>query len=78
MSLLRLWLETGRTHQIRVHLAHCHYPVLGDKMYGRASRLLGRQALHAAALELVHPVTGEKIRVEAPMPEDLADIVERI
>ncbi len=78
MSLLSLWLETGRTHQIRVHLAHCHYPVLGDKMYGRASRLLGRQALHAAALELVHPVTGEKIRIFAPMPEDFAVIVERI
>ena len=78
MSLLRLWLETGRTHQIRVHLAHCHYPVLGDKMYGRASRLLGRQALHAAALELVHPVSGENIRIEAPMPGDLASIVERI
>ncbi len=78
MSLLSLWLETGRTHQIRVHLAHCHYPVLGDKMYGRASRLLGRQALHAVALELVHPVTGDKIRVVAPMPEDFAAIVERI
>lgn len=78
MSLLSLWLETGRTHQIRVHLAHCHYPVLGDKMYGKASRLLGRQALHAAALELVHPVTGEKIRIFAPMPEDFAVIVERI
>ncbi len=78
MSLLSLWLETGRTHQIRVHLAHCHYPVLGDKMYGRGSRLLGRQALHAATLELVHPVSGDKIRVEAPMPGDLASIVERI
>ena len=78
LSLLSLWLETGRTHQIRVHLAHCHYPVLGDRMYGSSSRILGRQALHAAAVELVHPVSGEKIRVEAPMPGDLADIVERI
>lgn len=78
LSLLELRLETGRTHQIRVHLSHCRYPVLGDRMYGRASRLIGRQALHAAILELVHPVSGEEIRVEAPMPEELASIVERI
>lgn len=77
-SLLSLQLATGRTHQIRVHLAHCGYPVLGDRMYGRGSSLIKRQALHAAALEFVHPVTGELISVQAPQPEDFKKIVEEI
>ena len=78
LSLLSLWLETGRTHQIRVHLAHSGYPVAGDRLYGRAEPCLARQALHAASLELIHPVTGEKLKLAAKRPEDFARLVESI
>ena len=77
-SLLSLWLETGRTHQIRVHLAHSGYPVVGDKMYGRADKSLGRQALHAAALEFIHPLTGEKLKLRAKRPEDFQHLIDNI
>ena len=86
VSLLGCRLETGRTHQIRVHLAHIGHPLLGDAVYGphfktRANTLtpvaqgalaaLGRQALHAYLLTLEHPATGEILSWEAPLPEDL-------
>ena len=87
-------LETGRTHQIRVHLAHRHYPLVGDPLYGgrpripkgaseplvRALRGFSRQALHARALGLIHPETGETMHFECPLPEDitgLLDLLER-
>lgn len=81
-SLLRCALETGRTHQIRVHLAEHGHPLLGDAVYGRrsghaqveaASRVLGRQALHAAELGFVHPVTGAVLRFTSPLPPDLTE-----
>lgn len=78
LSLLSLWLETGRTHQIRVHLAHSGYPVAGDRLYGRAEACLSRQALHAASLDLIHPVTGEKLKLSAKRPEDFAQLVASI
>jgi 23S rRNA pseudouridine1911/1915/1917 synthase len=71
-ALLRARLETGRTHQIRVHLAAIDLPVSGDPIYGIAGDLgLERQFLHAARLAFDHPVTGERIEVESPLPDDL-------
>jgi 23S rRNA pseudouridine1911/1915/1917 synthase len=79
-SLLRVGIETGRTHQIRVHLASRGHPVVGDRQYGRAraTRLpvqVGRQMLHAHRLGFVHPGTGEEMEFEAPMPEDMQVLV---
>jgi 23S rRNA pseudouridine1911/1915/1917 synthase len=73
-SLLRLTLGTGRTHQIRAHMLHINCPVLGDAAYGRktSKELIARQALHAWRLSFNHPVTGERIRLTQPMPEDMA------
>ncbi len=71
-SLLRVTLETGRTHQIRVHLAAIGHPVVGDRVYGHGPELdLERQFLHAAELAFMHPMTGEPIEVSAPLPPDL-------
>jgi 23S rRNA pseudouridine1911/1915/1917 synthase len=89
-SFVRCRLETGRTHQIRVHLAHCGHPLLGDQLYGRgfktkeqlleaeareALNALGRQALHASALGFAHPYTGEFMRFESGPPPDLARLM---
>src|SRR5690348_2284585 len=72
-SLLEMQLETGRTHQIRVHLAAVQHPVVGDAVYGRPQPPQPpRQFLHAAHLELAHPVTGEWLVFDAPLPPDLA------
>jgi len=77
-SLLRVWLETGRMHQIRVHLAAINLPVAGDSVYGIAHELgLERQFLHAARLAFTHPVTGKPVDVRSPLPADLADALER-
>jgi 23S rRNA pseudouridine1911/1915/1917 synthase len=89
-SLLKLRLETGRTHQIRVHLAHIGHPLLGDMTYGAgfkasartlsseaqaALRALARQALHAAELAFVHPVTGKRLRFDSPLPADMDRLI---
>jgi 23S rRNA pseudouridine1911/1915/1917 synthase len=71
LSLLELKLESGRTHQIRVHLAHLGHPLIGDRMYGQRSALIGRQALHAKSVSFVHPQRGIEINVQAPFPNDL-------
>jgi 23S rRNA pseudouridine1911/1915/1917 synthase len=72
-TLLRVTLETGRTHQIRVHLAAVDLPVAGDPLYGRAGELgLERQFLHAARLAFPHPITGEQVDVSSALPPDLA------
>jgi 23S rRNA pseudouridine1911/1915/1917 synthase len=71
-ALLRVRLETGRTHQIRVHLAAVDLPVAGDPLYGRAGELgLERQFLHAARLAFPHPITGAAVDVSSPLPNDL-------
>ena len=74
-SLLRVRPETGRTHQIRVHMASIGCPLLGDRLYGRLSRELDRPALHSAALTLIHPLTGETVSVRAPLPEDMRTLL---
>ena len=77
-TLLAVTLETGRTHQIRVHLQAIGHPVCGDRDYGRAGAYgLDRQFLHAAALSFVHPATGAQVRVESPLPADLAAALDR-
>ncbi len=77
-SLVELELETGRTHQIRVHMAHIGCPLTGDFLYGTENRaLIARPALHSARLELTHPVTGERLAFSAPLPADLAALIPR-
>lgn len=90
LSLVECWLETGRTHQIRVHLAHAGHALVGDPTYGgrrklaqkaisdnaaQAVRDFPRQALHAQVLGFVHPVSGESLRFEAEIPQDMADLI---
>lgn len=80
-ALLRLYPVTGRTHQIRVHLASIGCPVAGDTVYARGRKLtvdLTRQALHAQVLRFVHPRTGEDVRFEAPLPDDMARAIEEL
>lgn len=86
-ALVRCTLETGRTHQIRVHLADHGFALLGDPVYGRppkdprlraAAEALGRQALHAAVLGFTHPVSGAPLRFETPVPDDLRRAIEAL
>jgi 23S rRNA pseudouridine1911/1915/1917 synthase len=80
-ALLECRLETGRTHQIRVHLQHIRHPLVGDPVYRRGTRhgvALARQALHAAELELVHPRSGKRLRWQAPLPPDMQKLLDRL
>lgn len=74
LTLVELELETGRTHQIRVHMASIGHPLTGDALYGGGSKLLNRQALHAKNVQAVHPITGELIVAEAPFPVDIENL----
>jgi 23S rRNA pseudouridine1911/1915/1917 synthase len=76
ISIVKCWLETGRTHQIRVHLSHKGHPIIGDILYGGEKRIK-RQALHAAKLEFHHPITQEKITCHAPVL-DLQELFKQI
>ncbi|MHC4916467.1 MAG: RluA family pseudouridine synthase, partial [Planctomycetota bacterium] len=82
-SLLELELFTGRSHQLRVHLAAAGHPLVGDELYGGRRRaesgepLIGRQALHAWKLELEHPVTTERVEYVAPLPDDISALIRR-
>ena len=80
VTVLALELETGRTHQIRVHMAHIHHPVVGDQVYSSGKNALGMegQALHGWRLQLTHPVTGEPMSFEAPLPEDMRRALKRL
>jgi 23S rRNA pseudouridine1911/1915/1917 synthase len=80
LSLVRVRIETGRTHQIRVHLAHLGHPVCGDAQYGRARAhavVPSRQMLHAARMEFDHPRTGERMSFEAPIPADMRRVLDQ-
>ena len=77
-SLLELYLETGRTHQIRVHLAHLGHPLLGDAVYGKVSPRIDRHFLHANLLGFQHPRTGEALEFRAELPPDLAVVLEEL
>ena len=75
-TLVELTLDTGRTHQIRVHMAHIGCPLTGDFLYGAENRaLIPRPALHSWKLELAHPITGERLAFAAPLPADLAALI---
>ena len=89
-ALVECRLETGRTHQIRVHMSHAGHALIGDPVYGGRRKLsekthsakavalasgFGRQALHAASLGFVHPATGEKLRFDSPLPDDMAELL---
>ncbi|MBQ1893025.1 MAG: RluA family pseudouridine synthase [Clostridia bacterium] len=80
MTLLRVELETGRTHQIRVHMAYIKHPIVGDEVYGHAKNSLGivGQALHAGELRLTHPATGEEMVFTAPLPEEFVNALEKL
>ena len=77
-ALVELYLETGRTHQARVHLAYLGHPLLGDAVYGRSSPLLARHFLHAHHLGFQHPTSGEPLDFRASLPPDLAVVVESL
>ena len=74
-SLVSLILETGRTHQIRIHMKHLGYPLIGDYLYNPDMELIGRQALHAYQMRFRHPITGQSMCFTAPMPEDMSRII---
>ncbi len=76
-SVVRCELVTGRTHQIRVHLSARGWPIVGDPLYGVADPVMARQALHAWRITLPHPITGAELRVEAPLPADMQELIER-
>lgn len=80
VSLLEVTLETGRTHQIRVHLAAIDHPVAGDATYGATRRDLGvpRTFLHASGIAFTHPGTGERLQIEAPLPADLSSVLDEL
>lgn len=77
-SLMRFSLQTGRTHQIRVHCSHLGHPLLGDDLYGGSREHLARQALHAYRLQFVHPSCNRLLRIYAPVPADLQQLLQRL
>lgn len=70
-SFLQIQLETGRTHQIRVHMAYIKHPIIGDTLYGNPSHFINRQALHSSKIKFIHPITKEIKIIEASLPEDM-------
>lgn len=77
-SLVEVKIETGRTHQIRVHMKYLNHPILGDTTYGNSTDGVKRQMLHAYRLKFIHPITGEEMVVTAPLPEDFKQAVKKV
>lgn len=77
ISVVHLVLETGRTHQIRVHMAHIGNPIIGDTLYGHSSELINRQALHSYKVSFIHPIKKEKIELIAPLFDDMKMIIDK-
>lgn len=75
-SLVSLRLETGRTHQIRIHMKYLGYPLIGDYLYNPDMEYMTRQALHSHHMEFTHPITGEYMSFTAPLPEDMARVMQ--
>lgn len=78
LTLLRIKLETGRTHQIRVHFSHLGTPLVGDTMYGTPDERISHQSLHCAQVKFIHPLTAQEIVCHAPMPGDMQNIADTI
>lgn len=74
-AYIRCQLETGRKHQIRVHMAYTGHPLIGDTLYGQPSHKIKRQALHAYLIEMVHPITLETLHIECPNPQDIQNLL---
>lgn len=73
-SMVDVWLETGRTHQIRVHFSHLGHPLLGDELYGGTLDKINRQALHCSAISFVHPFTQQVLSIQIELPSDMANL----
>ena len=76
-TLLKLQLETGKTHQIRCHMSSMEHPLVGDDLYGGKRDFINRQALHCGTVEFTHPITNEKVTVTAPLPNDIENAVKQ-
>ena len=74
-TLIKCQIETGRKHQIRVHLNHLHHPIVGDSLYGKVSSKIKRMALHAYCLEFIHPLSNQPMMIECPLPLDMESIL---
>ncbi len=78
-TYIEAYPKTGRTHQIRVHIAYSGHPIVGDTLYGKKSkRSAGRALLHACKIEFVHPIRKEPVSIEAPMPEDMLEFIRTV
>lgn len=78
ISFIKLWLETGKTHQIRCHMSSIGHPLLGDDLYGGSLELISRQTLHCGKMRFVHPVNGNTISVSSNLPKDMQKILDKI
>ncbi|ENQ3079497.1 RluA family pseudouridine synthase [Bacillus cereus] len=76
ITLVKVQLETGRTHQIRVHMSYLGHPLIGDVLYGCKTRLLSRQALHAAHITMLHPITKQQMEADIPLPHDFSRLLQ--
>ena len=78
LSVVHLTLETGRTHQIRVHMAYIGHPIVGDTLYGTYSSLINRQALHSSSIKFFHPITHQEMKFTAPLFDDMNNLIDKI